>query len=344
MTETYLAQAVAATDEASTYDTNVKFLLADKQILAWILKYAVREFQDMGIRDIIPHIGDDIEVGTRPVDPGLSNLGRVRENSTEDSVPGEGSIFYDIRFSAYHRGREMKFLVNVEAQRSTDPGKLGYHLENRIVYYLARLVSAQKQTEFFHSDFDSLKRVRSIWICMDREEDGDSIEEIGLVRRVTFGSGVELEEGSLRQKEAFGEASEPEAVELMKGIIIHVRSGENLAESQNALISMLEKLFSRMGAEEKKRVLTEKYGMVMTTELERRTQIMCNLSQNIIEEGIERGIEQGIEQGMERHLIKLIQIKIGKGKPVSQIAEELEETVEQIEAMIEKMQHSPETE
>lgn len=157
MTETYLAQAVAAADESGSYDTNAKFLLADKQILARILKYAVREFQDMEMEDIIFCISEEIEVGTRSVDPGLSNLGRIMESNAEDNVPGEGRIYYDIRFSAWHKGMEMKFLINVEAQRSTDPGKLGYHLENRILYYLARMVSAQKQTEFFHSDFDSLK-------------------------------------------------------------------------------------------------------------------------------------------------------------------------------------------
>ena len=312
MMETYLAQAVAAAEESGSYDTNAKFLLADKQILARILKYAVSEFQDMELKDIISCISEEIEVGTRPVDPGLSNLGRIMESNAEDNVPGEGRIYYDIRFSAWHKGMEMKFLINVEAQRSTDPGKLGYHLENRILYYLARMVSAQKQTEFFHSDFDSLKRVRSIWICMDCGKDGDSIEEIGLVRRAVFGGNGETEE-----------------IDLMKGIIIHVRKGENLEESRNILISMLEKLFSGMGAEEKKQVLTAKYGMVMTVELERRMRVMCNLSEGIFEEGIEKGIDQ--------QLAKQIRIKIGKGKTVSQIAEELEETEERIETLMEKM-------
>ena len=69
-------------------------LLADKQILARILKYSVREFQDMEIEDIMSHIGENIEIGVRPVDPGLSSLGRVRELNAEDNIPGEGKIFY----------------------------------------------------------------------------------------------------------------------------------------------------------------------------------------------------------------------------------------------------------
>lgn len=49
----------------------VKFLLADKQILARILKYAVQEFKNMAIEDIMAGIGEDIEIGTRPLDAGL---------------------------------------------------------------------------------------------------------------------------------------------------------------------------------------------------------------------------------------------------------------------------------
>lgn len=277
MAETNLAQAVEAANDFSSYDTNIKLLLADKQILARILKYAVQEFKEMTVSDIMSSIDDDIDIGTKPLDAGLSNLGRINLSNTEDNVPGEGKIFFDIRFSADHREMEMKFLVNVEAQRSTTPSKLGYHLRNSIIFYLARMISAQKQTEFFHSDFDSIKKVRSIWICMDNGEDDDSIEEINLDRNTVFGNKVSTHN-----------------IDLMKGIIINVRSGNYTKDSQNTLISMLEKLLSQTNVDEKKRILTEKYGMIMTTELEGRLQTMCNLSENIKALGIEEGIKKGV--------------------------------------------------
>ena len=273
MIETNLAQTVNATnDSGSAYDTNVKYLLSDKQILARILKYTVEEFHEMGIEDIIGSIGADIEIGIRPVDAGLSNFGRVKGTATEDNVPGEGIIYYDIRFTVYLKEKEMKILINIEAQKSTDSGKLGYHLENRIVFYLARMISAQKQTEFFHSDFDNLKKVRSIWICMDSEETEDSIEEIGFDRKTVFGN----------KRNSYH-------TDLMKGIIVNIRSGADSAsgkavkKSQNVLIAMLEELVSRKGASEKKRILADEYGLKMTAELERRIQIMCNWSESIIE-------------------------------------------------------------
>ena len=190
----------------------------------------------------------------------------------------------------------MKFLINLEAQRSSDPGKLGYHLENRIIFYLARMISAQKQTEFYRSDYDNLKKVRSIWLCLDNSEDGDSIEEISLNRNTVFGN-----------------KENPYDIDLMRGIIINVRNGEIIKDSQNTLISMLEKLLSDTGVEEKKRVLTEEYGMIMTTELEGRMQTMCNWSEAIMERAMEKGIEKGIEKGMEKGIEKGIEKGMEKG-------------------------------
>lgn len=294
MIETNLAQTVNAANESGfAYDTNVKYLLADKQILSRILKYTVEEFREMDIEDIIDCIGDDIEIGTRPVDAGLSNLGRVKGTVTEDNVPGEGIIYYDIRFTAYLKKKEMKILINIEAQKSTDSGKLGYHLENRIVFYLARMISAQKQTEFFHSDFDNLKKVRSIWLCMDSEETEDSIEEIGFDRKMIFGN----------KKNSYH-------TDLMKGIIVNIRSGENsssgetIKKSQNVLIAMLEELVSRKDAAEKKRILADEYGMIMTAELERRIQIMCNWSESIKERSIRRERLDAIERMIKANATK----------------------------------------
>lgn len=278
MAETNLAQTVEITGDEVSYDTNVKYLLADRQVLARILKYTLSEFKDMPVNEVMGSIGSDIEVGKMPVDPGMTNMGRIRGENTEDNVPREGKIFFDIRFSAYHRQKEIKILVNVEAQRSSDPDKLGYHIENRMIFYMARMISAQKQTEFYHSEYDSLKKVRSIWICMDSSDDGDSIEEIVLGRKAVFGN-----------------ADNPYDVDLMKGIIINIRNGKNISESKNMLISMLEKLLSQEDTAEKKKAL-EKYGMVMTEELEGRMNTVCNLSQVIVQQGREQGIQQGIEQ------------------------------------------------
>lgn len=275
--DTYLSRAVVAAGGTAAYDANVKYLLADKQILARILKYTIQECRDMEIEDIISCIGNDIEVASAALDPGLSNLGRVREDKTEDNVPGEGTIFYDIRFSARLGQAKVKFLINLEAQKLTGHGALGYHLENRIVYYLARMVSAQKNTEFYNTDYDSLKNVRSIWICMDSGERGDSIEEINLERKTVYGDG-----------------DNAHRVELMQGVIINMRSAPGEKPSGNRLIAMLEVLLSGIHVREKKAILEKEYGMIMQVETEGRMQSMCNLSEILVEKGMQQGMQQGI--------------------------------------------------
>lgn len=317
MTGTNLAQTIyAANYSGAAYDTNVKYLLSDKQILSRILKYTVEEFQEMEIEDIIGCIGNDIEVGTRPVDAGLSNLGRVGETVTEDNVPGEGAIFYDIRFTAYIREAEIKILVNIEAQKSSDRKKLGYHLENRIVFYLARMISAQKQTEFFHSDFDNLKKVRSIWIYMDNNETEDSIEEIGLDRKTVFGN----------KKNSYH-------TDLMKGIIVNIRNGihhnfgEDIKKSENVLIAMLKELVSEKSAAEKKRILADEYGMIMTAEIEGRIQVMCNWSESVAE-GIARRVEESVTKRVEESVTKRVEESVTKRVEES-FAKRVEEGVAQ---------------
>ncbi len=162
------------------------------------------------------------------------------------------------------------------------------------------MISAQKQTEFFHSDYDSLKKVRSIWICLDNSEDGDSIEEIGLGRNTVYGNKTGTYD-----------------IDLMRGIIINIRNNENIEESQNILISMLEKLLSKADAEEKKRMLAEEYGMIMTTELEGRIQTMCNWSEAIKETSIQEGIQEGIKKERLNAVERMIKAGAAKEQIIS---------------------------
>ncbi|MDD2970871.1 MAG: hypothetical protein PHE02_01905 [Lachnospiraceae bacterium] len=300
--ETYLSTALDVTDGVNPrYDSNVKHLLSDKQILARILKYAVEEFMDMSIESILPCIGNKIEVDEVGVDPGYSNITRVEGIETEDIIPNEGKTIFDIRFSANRFNQEYKILINVEAQKSTNPQKLGYHLGNRIIYYLSRMISAQKQREFIKSEYDNLKKVKSIWICMDSADDEDSIEEIYLDKRTIY-----------------GKPPKTECPDLLRGIIIRLRNNENVKESKNQLISMLEELLSTESSEVKKKRLSEKYNLMMTEEFERRLDTMCNLSAVIEEKSREEGMD------LLAKLIRLLQ-EDGRNDEITKVVSDSEE-------------------
>ena len=314
MRETYLAKAISATGGVSTeYDKNVKFLLSDRQILAYIIKYSVTEFMSMSIKAIMNCIGDDIEVATKSTEPGLTNLGKITGTATECTIPNEGSNTFDIRFSVYSPNGEYKFLINVEAQKHSYASKLGYHLKNRVVFYLARMISAQKETEFINDNYDDMKKSISIWLCMNSKKNEDSIEEIYLDKRTLFGNPPEYE-----------------CPDLMRGIIIRLRSRENVQESKNQLIAMLETLLSKQSAETKKNIMSQKYGLIISTDLERRINTMCNLSEVILEDGLREGLEKGLEKGRKTERRNIILNMLKKKASYEQISDFLDLPIDEI--------------
>ena len=109
--ETYISKTLSALgDGVAKVDEKIKALLADKQILARILKYSVEEFKEYDILEIINRI-EEVEILEVPVDAGLSyksknEFGKISGSNTEDNVPGEGVIYYDIRFNVT-KGKRM---------------------------------------------------------------------------------------------------------------------------------------------------------------------------------------------------------------------------------------------
>ena len=283
--ETYISKTLSALgDGVEKVDEKIKALLADKQILARILKYSVEEFKEYDILEIINRI-EEVEILEVPVDAGLSHkskneFGKISGSNTEDNVPGEGVIYYDIRFNVTKGKKRIKVLINIEAQATTSVSRLGYHIENRMTYYLSRMISAQKEQEFFGSDYDKIKEVISIWICMDARKNEDSIIEY-----------------QLRPEVKFGENIHPEEINLLKGILIKIRGGKNMTQSKNKLIEMLEYVIADHSVEEKKNYLKNECGVEMTKELERKVEAMGEsmgraILQGMLEDAWDKGVAQ----------------------------------------------------
>ena len=283
--ETYISKTLSALgDGVAKVDEKIKALLADKQILARILKYSVEEFKEYDILEIINRI-EEVEILEVPVDAGLSyksknEFGKISGSNTEDNVPGEGVIYYDIRFNVTKGKKRIKVLINIEVQATTSVSRLGYHIENRMTYYLSRMISAQKEQEFFGSDYDKIKEVISIWICMDARKNEDSIIEY-----------------QLRPEVKFGENIHPEEINLLKGILIKIRGGKNMTQSKNKLIEMLEYVIADHSVEEKKNYLKNECGVEMTKELERKVEAMGEsmgraILQGMLEDAWDKGVAQ----------------------------------------------------
>ena len=273
-----LARKIYISDRKAQYDQNAKMILAEKIILAHILVHSVAEFKGMDPREVELLIEGEPQVSGVRVNPGESNNPEITGSNTEDSVPYEGAIYYDIRFYVWtpDRTEKIKLIVDVEAQKAFRPG---YDIVTRGVFYTARMISAQLGTEFTGSNYDDIKKVYSIWICMDTpREVENTLTRFHMVQEDIVGK-------EPQDKARFDRLS-----------VIRVCLSRNLAEERDELKlhRLLGTVFSgKMTVPEKKKILESEYGIPMSDDMERRSNYMCNLSDLIWEQGIEQGIDKG---------------------------------------------------
>lgn len=288
--EAYISNTIDSAKDKIQYDEHVRQILKDKGILAYILKYAVKEFKDYSIDDAKAAIDGEPEVAIRSVRPeAVSTL----EN--ESKIPGEGKMYFDILFYAVtNDGYRQKMYINIETQKSFYPG---YDLVTRGIVYPARLISQQMDVEYTADNYDGVKKVYSVWICMNAPEKkhsykkvADSIVEYSIKPTILYPHNATDDEIATGR------------YDLMSTVFINLNS-QNTINSKNVLISMLSTLLSdKIKADEKKQKLEKEYGIKMSKELESEVSSMCNLSEAIEERGIERGrmytIYDFIQSGM----------------------------------------------
>ena len=247
-------------------------------------------------------------------------LGVKVQNTGNESVDEEdGKIIYDIKFPVYYKGKKKEFIINIEAQKSSKKSKLGYKLENRITYYMGRMISEQKGTEFSGSSYDDIKSIYSIWICMDTKKTDDSIIEFGMKSNLIYGKIKKIPK-----------------ISKINGALINVRTrtAKNRELSKNRLIAMLEELFSKSEFLEKKKILEEDYGLKMSVELEGRMNEMCNVSdyweEIALQTGREEGRKEGREEGRKKQAMETALKLKKKGHSLEDIAECVDFDVETV--------------
>ena len=187
---TEIKNAIAAADEKTQYDTYAKRLLAQKSVLANILVKTVAEFKDMNPSEVVNYIEGEPEIGIVPVEPGLTNAEKTDDSgqriigfNTENAEINEGMIRFDIVFYVRipskdnEEKRLTKIIVNIECQKDEPTA---YSILNRAIFYASRLISSQKERDFVNSNYDDIKQVFSIWVCMNMEN--NSMEHIHLTK------------------------------------------------------------------------------------------------------------------------------------------------------------------
>ena len=280
--ESTLSKMISTAGEKAAYDNACKRLLANKIILAWIMKSCLEEYRDCEISEIASkYIEGEAQISEAAVhtDEEAESL-QIRGLNTEDSTINEGTVTYDIRFRAIvpGTGERISLIINVEAQNDFYPG---YPIVKRNLYYCCRLVSSQYGTEFTNSHYEKIKKVYSIFICMNPPN----------YRKNT------INQYSIQEENLIGEFDENvEYYDLLTGIIICLG---DVDDKMTGILKLLEVLLSsERGTKEKKKILQEEFNIKMTQELEREVSEMCNLSEGVEQKGIAKGIAKGRTYGI----------------------------------------------
>ena len=201
---------------------------------------------------------------------------RVHGIGTEDASLTEGTVTYDIRFLAIvpTSGEMIRLIINVEAQGDFHPG---YPLTKRGIFYCCRMISSQYGTEFTDSRYQDIKKVYSIWIAVKPpKERENTINRYRIVEENMVGS-----------------VKEPvRNYDLLSMLMICLGDPET---AEHDILKLLDVLLSNeIEAAEKQQILQRDFDILMTKELERGIQDMCNLGETIARENIAKGRAEGI--------------------------------------------------
>lgn len=164
---------------------------------------------------------------------------------------------------------------------------VSYEYWTRGIFYGARMISVQVNREFVPPHYEDIKKVYSIWICMN----------------VPKKLGNSLTVYQMKKHNLIGEMpSERENYDKLSVVVICLN--EKVKDNQTGLHRLLNVLLSPcMPVEEKASILEIEFKIPMTQELQEEMSQMCNLSEAIEEKGIRKGKrigkQEGKKEGME---------------------------------------------
>ena len=307
--DTEIKNAVSAADQDAQYDDKAKRLLGNKIILAHILVKTVDEFKGMNPKEVVSYIEGEPLIGVVPVEPGLTNAGkeengqRIVGMNTENAEINEGLVRFDIIFYVRMKDGISQVIVNVEAQKDEPTS---YHILNRAVFYVSRLVSSQKERDFVKTNYNDIKRVFSIWVCMNMDE--NSMDYVHLTDDKLLGSYPW--KGGL---------------DLLNIVLIGIANEFPEHDEKYELHRLLSTLLSaELTVDEKLGIIKTEYSIPVDEKLRKDMSAMCNLSQGIRENATYNAIT-GVIMNMHRD-----------GYSSEQIARIVEKTIEEVEAVIKK--------
>lgn len=315
---TEIANAVNAAGDKAQYDTRVKRLLAQKSILAHILVKTVDEFKGMKPEDVVKYIEGEPSISVVPVEPGLANMEktdatgqRIVGLNTENAEINEGLVRFDIIFYVRMKNGLSQIIVNIEAQKD-EPTE--YKILNRAIFYVSRLISSQKERDFVNTNYDDIKQVFSIWICMNMDD--NSLSHIHLTK-----------------DEVLKPCNWKGNLYLLNIVLIGITNEIPEHDEKYEMHRLIGTLLSgELKEQEKLDIIEHEYNIPISQEFREDVRIMCNLSTGIEERATERATKKATEKTSEKFILNMYK----KGYTLDQIADVAETGVDEVEAIIKK--------
>ena len=286
---TEIAQNLKVADKnaAFKYDESARNIVAQKSVLAYILKSALDEYAAYTVQEIterfiegepeLRKIAVHQDHPDRKDDSGMmSGDDKIEGKPTADKSQRDGTVYFDIRFIAVlpSDGSRIEILINCEIQNNDTPG---YPIPKRGIYYTARMISSQRGTIFKDQEYGKIKKVVSIWLC---EDTADARSDT--INRYSFTE--ECLRGAFRE--------EKKDYDLMTVVVLRLgRKGE---ESEDNAIRLLSRMFStNLSYEDKLDALQNEFQISVSREMSEEVQSVCNLSEGVYNKGYGSGVSAG---------------------------------------------------
>ena len=320
-----IKKSISATDKDAQYDEKAKNLLGHKIILAHILVKTIDEFKGMNPKgmnpkDAVQYIEGEPYISRVPVDAGSTNVEKEQNGekviglNTENSELNEGLVRFDIIFYVRMKDGLSQVIVNIEAQKA-EPS--AYDIINRAVFYVSRMISSQKGREFIKSNYNDIKRVYSIWVCMNMSQN--------CMNYIHF-----------TQESVVGTYQWKGDIDLANIVLIGLAEDLPEKEEKYELHRLLGALLSaKLDVNTKLDIIGNEFDIPLESDIRKDVNDMCNLSQGIKEqayvEGTENGIAIGKQEGIAETIIKMYR----KGYDPAQISDLLDMELDEIQEIIE---------
>ncbi len=305
-----IRNALKSANDKTQYDERAKRLLAQKSILAHILVNTVDEFKGMNPEEVVSYIEGEPYIGIVPVEPGLTNIDKKNSKkqriigiNTENLEINEGLVRFDIIFYVRMKDGLSQIIVNVEAQKDVP---IGYNILNRAIFYVCRMVSSQKERDFINMNYDDIKRVVSIWICMNMKENSMNCYHL-------------INDRLLGNYEWSGK------LDMLNIVIIGLSKDLPQFEKKYELHRLLGALLSdSISQNEKLNIIEKEYNISIENDIREEVYSMCNLG-----EGIE-------ERAIIKNTVKIIINMYNNNFTLEQIALATDKSIDEVRTIIDE--------